>query len=151
MGAKYSIDGARTTVGSGLAAALGFTGAATVRPKLYDFVVSASAGPADNVLAWVLQRSTTSGTGGTSVTPRPLDVADPVSISTAIENHTGEPTYTADLIMMNFAVNQRATYRWVAAPGGEIVVPATALFGLGIQVSSPAYVLAAPVTMHMEE
>jgi hypothetical protein len=41
--------------------------------------------------------------------------------------------------LMEIPVNSRASYRWVAAPGGELVVPATDVTGLGLRAKSAAY------------
>lgn len=133
MARRYSIDGqdantAATTI-------LGLTSAATVRPKIYDLSLGSDATPADMAAEYVLQRYTAAGTS-TAVTPQALDSGDPASLASAGEAHTVEPTYTANAILLQFALNQRATYRWVAAPGGEIVLPATAANGVGLQVIS---------------
>lgn len=131
MGRRYSIDGQDTnTAGTSI---LGLTSAATIRPKIYDLIFGSDATPADNAGEYVLQRYTAAGTA-TAVTPRALDPGDPASLAAAGEVHTVEPTYTADAIMLQWAQNQRATFRWVAAPGGEIILPATAANGVGIQV-----------------
>ena len=89
---------------------------ASRRVALYDFTISASGTPADNAIVWTVQRSTTAGTKD-SVTPAPLDTADPASITTGGENFSAEPTYTAATELFEQAVNQRAAYRWVAARG----------------------------------
>ena len=49
------------------------------------------------------------------------------------------PTYTANTILWSAGVNQRATYRWVAAPGSELLIPATASNGIGVAAKSAAY------------
>lgn len=135
MARRYSIDGQDTnTAGTSI---LGLTSAATVRPRVYDLIVGSDATPADNAAEYVLQRYTAAGTS-TSVTPQALDSGDPASLCSAGEAHSVEPTYTANAILLQFALNQRATFRWVAAPGGEIVLPATAANGVGLQVISIA-------------
>jgi len=131
MGRRYSVDGQDTnTAGTTI---LGLTSAATIRPKIYDLLFGSDATPADNAGEYVLQRYTAAGTA-TGVTPRALDPGDPASLASAGEMHTVEPTYTADVIMLQWAQNQRALFRWVAAPGGEIILPATAANGIGLQV-----------------
>lgn len=131
MGRRYSIDGQDiNTAGTSI---LGLTSAATIRPKVYDLILGSDATPADNAAEYVLQRYTAPGTL-TSVTPQALDPGDPSSLASAGEAHSAEPTYTANAIMLQWAQNQRATFRWVAAPGGEIVLPATANNGVGVQV-----------------
>ena len=130
---RYSLDGQDTnTAGTTILYMIGDT---TIRPRVYDLILGSDATPADNAAEYVLQRiSAEHGTpGGSAVTPRPLDFDDPASVVTAVEAPTGEPTYTADVIVLQWAQNQRATFRWVAAPGGEIVVPALAGDGVGIQ------------------
>jgi hypothetical protein len=54
-------------------------------------------------------------------------------------NHTAEPTVTADTELLEVPVNQRSTYRWVAVPGGELVVPAVDTDGIGARTKSSAY------------
>lgn len=131
--ARYSIDGQDTNTAA--TTILGLTADATRprRMKIYDVVVGSDATPADNAAEYVLQRITAAGTA-TAVTPQALDPGDPASEQDAGEAHSAEPTYTANAIMLQWAQNQRATFRWVAAPGGEIVIPATAANGIGLQV-----------------
>jgi len=109
---------------------------AAIRPALYDFSVGTSGTPADNVVVWQVQRFTASGTR-TGVTPTALDSGDPASTGVSGQQHTVEPTYTTEV--WRDGMNQRASYRWVAAPGGEIVCPATASNGVGIAAKSSAY------------
>ena len=149
MARRYSIDGQDTNTAA--TSILGLTSAATIRPKIYDLVMGSDATPADNAAEYVLQRYTAAGTV-TAVTPTPLDPADPAALASAGEAHSAEPTYTANLILLQWAQNQRATFRWVAAPGGEIVLPATAANGVGVQVIGIAgSAVNMNVTMHYEE
>lgn len=146
---RYAIDFTRTA--STTASVGTFTADATRprRAKLYDLTVGSEATPADGVFRWVVQRCTAAGTG-TGVTPQPLDPADAATEMDAAENHTIEPTYTASALLLVIALNQRATFRWVAAPGGELVIPATASNGLGLQTPTAATV-AVSATLHIEE
>ena len=109
------------------------------RLKFYDLILGSEASPADNPFLYIVQRCTTAGTL-TSVTPSPVDPADAATESDAGENVTIEPTYTANLILLAIALNQRATFRWVASPGGELITPATASNGLGIQTPTSSAV-----------
>lgn len=129
--ARYSVDGQDTNTAA--TSILGITGAATIRPKIYDLILGSDATPADNAAEYVLQRSTAAGTA-TAVTPQALDPLTVAATATAGEAHSAEPTYTANAILLQWAQNQRATFRWVAAPGGELVVAATAANGIGLQV-----------------
>lgn len=100
--------------------------ATTIRPNIFDIVISSNATPADNSGEYALRRTTTAGTAGSTFTPVALDPGDPASLATFNVNHSAEPTYTANSDLLHFATNQRATFRWVAAPEGEIVLPAAA-------------------------
>ena len=104
-------------------------GATTVRPKLFDFMLGSPSTPADQAASWVIKRSTTASTGGTAVTPSALDPGDPAAISSAMVAPTMSAP-TLSVILLQWAQNLRATFRWVAAPGKELVVPATASNGL---------------------
>lgn len=149
MARRYSIDGQDTNTAA--TTILGLTSAATVRPKIYDLIMGSDATPADNAAEYVLQRYTAAGTS-TAVTPQALDPGDPASLCSAGEAHSAEPTYTANAILLQFALNQRATFRWVAAPGGELVLPATAANGVGIQVIGIAgSAVNVNATIHFEE
>lgn len=128
-GRRYSIDGQDTNTAATTILELRSTTA--IRPAIYDLISGSDATPADNAAEYNLQRTTTAGTS-TAVTPQALDSGDPTATATAGEAHSAEPTYTANAIMLNYMHNQRATFRWVAAPDGEIVLPAAAN-GVGIQ------------------
>ena len=102
------------------------------RLKLYDLLFGSPATPADNAFLWQLQRCTTAGTGD-AITPSPLDPADAAALYDVLENLTVDPTLTAGAIPLSIALNQRASFRWVAAPGSELVAPATASNGFAIR------------------
>lgn len=129
--ARYAVDFKRTASAT---ASVGTITADATRPrrvKWYDLILGSEASAADNPFLYVLQRCTAAGTS-TAVVPQPLDPADAATETDAGENHTIEPTYTAAAILLDIALNQRATFRWVAAPGSELVTPATASNGIGI-------------------
>lgn len=149
MGRRYSTDGnqnaaATTTI-------IGLTSATTIRPKIYEVVFGSAATPADQSFNMMVSRFTAAGTS-TAVTPRPHDPADPASLATGGENHTVEPTYTADLNLLSFSINQQATFRWVVPPEEGLVAPATAANGLGLQfvVVSGGTALCEATFMHEE-
>lgn len=149
MGRKYSIDGQDTNTAA--TSILGLTSASTIRPKIYDVLMGSAATPADNAGRYVLQRNTTAGTS-TAVTPQAIDPDDPAALAASGEAHSAEPTYTANAIMLRWSQNQRATFRWVASPGGEIMLPASAANGVGIQtlaIGGSAVVMDACI--HFEE
>lgn len=111
-----------TTVGVG---ALCAAAASPRRAEIYDLIFGSEATPADQVFLWEVNRSTTVPTG-TGVTPATLDPADTIaSTIQAFENLTVQGTNTAGAVVLAVPLNQRATFRWVAAPGSNLMIPAT--------------------------
>lgn len=148
MARKYSIDGQANNDADDTILAL--TSAVTIRPRVNEVMLGSGATPTDQAAVYHLQRYTAVGTL-TGVTPRPLDPADPAALASAGENHTVEPTYTADLIMLSIALNQRGTFRWVAAPGYQIVLPDSANNGVGIRTFSTTVAVLITAMIHFEE
>lgn len=128
-GRRYGFSG--TITGAASKTIVGVAGTSAVRPYLTDLMISSNATPADNSSEWQLLRFTAAGTS-TAVTPEKYDTGDPAATGVCGKNHTVEPTY-GTVPMLDIAHNQRATFRWVAAPGEEIIAPATAANGFGLQ------------------
>lgn len=114
------------------------SGTSLQRFKCHEFVFGTDGTPADNAMTFDVSRCTDEGTG-TTVTPNKLDPADGAFLGLGKANHTVEPTVTATSSLWGAGMNQRATHRWVAFPGQEIVVPATNLAGLVFRAKSPGY------------
>ena len=152
MGDKYAATGYQTAVEAAPSeTALAVIAATVVRGRIYDLLFSHGAAPADTVIEWTVSRFSAVGTEGAGVTPAPLDSDAPAANLDAGEDHSAEPTYTAATELLEFDLNQRATFRWVAAPGGELVVPATAGNGIGARPAGAAYTGIAQCTAHWEE
>jgi hypothetical protein len=119
-------------------------GAPTTAPhrgKIYDLLIGTNGTPADNAVEWDISRITTVSTAvaaGTLITPQPLDPADGAATTVVTVNSTGSPTISIQNIFY-VGVNQRASYRWVAAPGSELVWPATSSNGFALRARSPGY------------
>lgn len=148
--AKYAIDGQDTNTAT--TTILGVDAGATPRRiKVYYVECGSDATPADNAAEYNLQRYTVDGTS-TGVTPQALDPGDAAALSEAGEAHSIEPTYTAGAIMLAWMQNQRATFQWFAPPGGEIVGPATADNGVGVQsITVAGSAVNTGVCLHFEE
>jgi hypothetical protein len=129
-GRRYGFSG--TITGAATKTIVGVTATAAVRPYVTDLMISSNATPADNSSEWQLVRFTAAGTS-TAVTPVAFDSGDPAATTVCGKNHTVEPTYSPTVPLLDIAHNQRATFRWVAAPGEEIIAPATAANGMGLQ------------------
>lgn len=112
--------------------------AALRRQRIVEFIFGTDGTPADNSMTCDVSRCSAIGTG-TSATPVPIDAADGAMGGVATVNHTIEPTVTAASRHAGWAFNQRATMRWVAFPGKELIVPATNVNGFAFRLKSPAY------------
>lgn len=130
--AKYSVIGSQA-VADAVDSILSVVGAAANarRHALLEFTwgpgVDATA--ADVIVEMTLSNASADGAGD-AVTPTPLNVDDPAATCVALENHGTEPTYGTDL--MKIGRHMRATYRWVALPGGELIFAAADDEGWGI-------------------
>jgi hypothetical protein len=117
------------------------------RGWLYDVMFGTDGTPADHSITYDISRITAAGTA-TAVVPVALDPGDIAGRATADVNATIEGTITAASMLITMAMNVRASYRWVAAPGGELVWPATDENGLAMRAKSPGYTGTAVVTAH---
>jgi len=128
--ARYSASGSQTLTTSAVTA-LGLAAQSTAhRNSVYEMWFGNIGAPADLVTVHTVQRITADGSG-TAVTPTAIDPADRASQCTCLENHSSEPTYTSNTQLLEIPLNHRATFRWVAAPGSEIITPATDNNGIG--------------------
>lgn len=128
--------------------------AATIRPEIYEFLLGSGVNaPGDLATIFHLERFTAAGTEGSGFTPHALDPADDglELADYGVGVFSPEPTYTAGAILYKLAMNERATYRWVAAPGSGLKSPATAASGTGIQSQSSGGTVAHEATMLHEE
>jgi hypothetical protein len=125
------------TAGIIAAAAAAASGIQVKRGKVFDLNVGQGGAPSatDTPIQWDVSRSTTLGTA-TSVTISPDDPADAAFNGQAASNATVEPTIAAagsGLNLVNFFLNQRASYRWSAKDGKELIYPATANNGFAVR------------------
>jgi|SRR3990167_1580782 len=120
------------------------------RGKIYDLLVGTNGTPADNYMEWIVSRVTVPSTG-TVVTSLPLDAADAAILAKIVANSTTEGTVTAGSDLFYVGVNQRASYRWVAAPGSELVWPATSCAGFVLRARSGGYTGTATGTVYAQE
>jgi hypothetical protein len=133
------------------------------RGKLYDILIGTNGTPADNFLEFDVTRitlgTTPAGITTTLVTSLSsnfgLDPADSGFINAAAINSTAEVGVGATTEVWYVGINQRASYRWVAAPGSELVWPAvssaTASGGLALRARSAAYTGTATATALFQE
>lgn len=94
--------------------------------------------PADNYMEYDISAQTGAGTS-TAVTPQPTNQAWRAAGIVGSANFTAEGTITATSSRFYLPVNQRASYRLVAVPGNEIIIPATNLAGYAFRARSGGY------------
>jgi hypothetical protein len=134
-GVQQSIAAAyKTQVQTNNSTATTATYAGLRRGKWYDILIGTNAAPADTYVEWDVVRCTI-GTS-TAITTGSilqlssfssnlnLDAADAAPVAAISINSSVETYLTAATEVWYVGINQRASYRWVAAPGSEIVYPA---------------------------
>lgn len=107
-------------------------GSATTRNGLCEFIISSDATPNEYMGEYQIVRTSTSGTtpvsGNTTIVK--LNTFSPAAGCT-FDGCTGysgaDPTVTD--VLMDVSVHQKATFRWVAYPGREILSAFTAAGG----------------------
>jgi hypothetical protein len=106
------------------------------RGKWYEVIVGPDGAPntTDGSVVYTVDRTTTATGTGTTVTPAPLDGADVASSMLCKVMMSIEPTITT--MLLSLPLNQRASQRWIAAPGEELVTPATDLVGASLRAKS---------------
>lgn len=120
------------------------------RFALYDIIVGSEATPADNAFLWTIVRKTGAATGGTAVTPVALDFSDTIA-STLVGNEAPTGNGAGTDVVAAIPLNQRATFRWVAAPGGELVSSNAASNGYAAATPTAGGLVAVTATFHADE
>lgn len=137
--AKYSLDITRTTASTTLA--LGIFQATATNPrrlKVYELNFGSDDTASDDNFKYVVDRVTGDGSlaGGTARTPRALDDADPASFFDAQDTAISTNPTIGNRAYPGKTLNQRASHRWVAAPGSELVCAATNNVGFAVLTPS---------------
>lgn len=144
--AKYSVNNTLAGTQQNLAStyksltSVSATSGSLRRGKIYDVTVGIDGAPnaTDCSIDWDMSQITALGTA-TAATPVALDQADVAALTTGNVNATVEPTVTSASSAWTIGANQRATYRWAAVPGSEIVWPATTAHGYTLRGKSATY------------
>ena len=111
---------------------LNLTGSTTIVFDIFYCAFSCLTDELDDMLQWTIARTTTVGTGD-SLTPSPMIFDGTIASNTGVTgNLTAEPTYTANLTLLDIAVNTRSFQQWYAQPGRELASESAANAGIGI-------------------
>jgi len=147
--AKFGVTMQRTASATLAVGSLTAAAASMRRAKVYDLIFGCEATANDFAFLWQVQRCTTAGTAS-AATMNSLDSAD--TLATTIvggQVHTVDPTGTT--VLLSVAVNQRSTFRWVAGPYGELIIPATASNGIKIETPTAGALVAITACACFEE
>jgi hypothetical protein len=120
------------------------------RIRIGDVIWGNSGTPADAAYSLAAQRSTAAPSGGTAVTPQPLDPADGAASGLSMDGAVTNGTLTANAFLLNIVLNQRSTFRWVAREGKELVIPSTNANGIHF-LTPVGTALAIQWGIHIEE
>lgn len=149
--ARYAGTGTRTDGGTALGLLFLEQGGTVRRLRTYDVLLGNSGTPADVAYLYELSDGAAGVAAGTTFTPEPLDPDDVAALAAPLKTMTTNPTTISTEPLLQVPLNQRATFRWVAAPGGELMTAATAGVGLLVQHTTASGSTATFVTLHWEE
>ena len=150
LGTEANITTALTAAGGQLLVAYGAASSPTQAwINELDFGASGPPNSTDCAINYLVYASTTAPTGGTAATPGADNITQQAAKTLVMTNPTGGNTIGA--YRAEFALNQRATMCWVAIPGQELVVPATAGSGYGLGAWSPTYASTIGSSLHFFE
>ena len=107
-------------------------GGATVVAELERIIFSCSGSPADANALFAIAEASTAGTSGTSLTTFNTDRNGQAPQALAKNSYSANPTLSAD--MVEIAINQRASFEWIAPPGFKTKL--TANYGLAVVMLS---------------
>lgn len=88
-------------------------GTAAIGAALYEINAGSDAS-ADNSVKYALMRTTSGGTTSATVTPNDIGQGAATAACTYGTAWNIAPTITASSVLLQWAMHQRATYRWVA-------------------------------------
>jgi len=151
--AVYALVAAVSNAVSSTLPSMTLMASSSKRVKLFLLVISSDAAPNDASVRYDVQRCTSAGTPGGTVTPQQTDPADGAVIATCgIATFSVGPTLTAGAFLFRGTSNLRSSLTFQAGEGYELIVPAVAANGLALL---PAVVNNGPYqndfTVHFKE
>lgn len=154
MAEKYATRVASVATGTDKTAINIFHSAATPtnRGRISDITVGGIGTPGDNNADFLVNRTTGVGTEGSGLIPNNLDPGGPAGdCDSGLGVFSAEPTYTSAKQLLGFQLHHRATFRWCAVPGYELVMTATQNNGAGIKSVTSSSTQAYGHTIYFEE
>jgi len=133
---NYTAQGLSAS-GTGPKTAVNLIGATTIRPMIRKFTFGFRTNPntTDQQVQVQAGNTTAAGTAGSSPTPKPNDMNDPIAAQvTAGITHSAEPTYAATF-WIDTDLNQRASKDFFYEDGRELCGAATASNGAAAKMA----------------
>lgn len=129
--------------------------AATSNPRratIIAFGCGHSGAPTDVSFLWQIQRCTSAGTAGSSVTPQALNPADTIAATmVGGQAHSSDPALTANAILLDKPLHCRASYEVELSPRRVLITPATASNGLAFRTPTIGSAIAVSCFVHYDE
>ena len=155
MPGRYTAPGTLTAVASGAKTIINIVQGATprTRPIVFGVMLGYNGTPADNAMLADLvgMDATGAGSGGSAITPAPMDAGDPASNLTVTENFaTTEPT-AVTRTLAEFPGHQRTTIFVQLAEENGWVLTGTASHKIGARTLHASYTGAASATLYYRE
>jgi hypothetical protein len=130
---RYSVVGNATNTPSATLPLFSLISTTNVRPEIHAIEMGADGTPADNPAKYVIQRCSSTGTPGSSVTPQAIDPDEAAPGSTSgLAPFSPGPTLTASAFLLQWAQNMRQAYRWACKDGWGIKLPKLASNGVAL-------------------
>jgi hypothetical protein len=140
-----------TTAAAGGVVGVNAQTTATTRAWIYDLMWGCYGDtPADNDINYQVNR-TTGTTATLSGVPTPMDMDTVAAGSRILERPYTSLSVTAESCLLNLGANMRSTQRWVAAPGGELVLSKTNSAGILFSAVTDSGNLQVEAVMHFWE
>lgn len=92
----------------------------TVASRVYEFSVGPHANSADNIYTVRAIRTTSTGTFTNAITPSPVDTL--AGACNSLFKNTSSAAASTGVELGRWGFHMRGGYRWVAIPGGELVL-----------------------------
>lgn len=150
---KYAVNGLSAS-GTANKTAATLISSASIRALLSEFTIGVRTNPnaTDQQVEFAVGSwATSAGTAGSSPTPKPLDLIDPVAaVTTAGITHSAEPTYDSTYYL-DSDINQRGLFRWVAEIGFELAATAAATKGVGGKMVGVTAAVQISMPLHFKE
>lgn len=108
---------------------------AAVVGQIHQLIIGSDATPADIATEFAVLRHTVAAVGGTALTEKPSNPLRAAASCVLTGGTMTEPTYEAVATegLLQIALNQRATYTWIANPGRELVTASGTANGIGLR------------------